>query len=59
MGVKRNAYRLLVEKPEEKRALGRPRCKWVDNIKMDLGEIEWGGAGWIGVAQIGISRRLL
>jgi hypothetical protein len=51
MGVKRNAYRLLVEKPEEKRPLGRLRCKWVDNIKMDLGEIGWSGAGWIGVAK--------
>jgi hypothetical protein len=36
MGEKRNAYRILVGKPEEKRPLGRPRRKWVDNIKMDL-----------------------
>jgi hypothetical protein len=38
-GEKRNAYRLLVGKPEEKRPLIRPRRKWVDNISMDLGEV--------------------
>jgi hypothetical protein len=42
MGPKRNAYRIMVAKPEGKRPLGRPRCRWVDNIKIDLGEIEWG-----------------
>jgi hypothetical protein len=47
----RNAYRLLVGKPERKRPLGRPRCRWVDNIKMDLLEIGWGGVDWIGLAQ--------
>jgi hypothetical protein len=36
MGEKRNAYRILVGKPEEKRPQGRPRCRWVDNIEMDL-----------------------
>jgi hypothetical protein len=36
MGEKRNAYRILVGKPESKRQLGRPRRSWVDNIKMDL-----------------------
>jgi hypothetical protein len=41
MGETRNAYRILVGKPEEKRALGRPRRRWVDNIKMDLREIGW------------------
>jgi hypothetical protein len=40
MGEKRKAYRLLVGKPEEKRPLGRPRRRWVDNIRMDLGEVE-------------------
>jgi hypothetical protein len=39
-GEKRNAYRLLVGKPEGKR-LGRPRRRWVDNIRMDLGEVGW------------------
>jgi hypothetical protein len=39
MGEKRNVYRLLVRKPEGKRLLGRPRCRWMDNIKMDLLEI--------------------
>jgi hypothetical protein len=40
MGEKRNAYRLLVGKPEGKSPLGRPRRRWVDNIRMDLGEVE-------------------
>jgi hypothetical protein len=43
MGEKRNAHRLLVGKPEGKSPLGRPRCRWVDNITMDLGEVGWGG----------------
>jgi hypothetical protein len=42
MGAKTNAYRPLVGKPEEKRPLGRPRRRWVDNIKTALGEIGWG-----------------
>jgi hypothetical protein len=40
-GEKRNSYRILVGKPEGKRPLGRPRRRWVDNIKMDLREIGW------------------
>jgi hypothetical protein len=36
MGAKRNVYRLVVGKPEAKRLLGRPRCRWVDNIRMEL-----------------------
>jgi hypothetical protein len=51
MGEKRNAYRLLVGKPERKRPLGRPRRRWVDNIKMDLLVIGWGGVDCIGLAQ--------
>jgi hypothetical protein len=38
-------------KPEGKRPLGRPICRWVDNIKMDLGEVGWGDVDWIGLAQ--------
>jgi hypothetical protein len=51
MGEKRNAYRILVGKPEEKRPLGRPRRRWEDNIRMDLREIGWGGMDWIDLAQ--------
>jgi hypothetical protein len=47
MGEKRNAYRLLVGKPEGKRPLGRPRRRWVDNIRMDLGEVGWDDVDWI------------
>jgi hypothetical protein len=42
MGEERNVYRLLVGNPEGKRPLGRPRHRWVDNIRMDLGEVGWG-----------------
>jgi hypothetical protein len=48
---KRYAYMLLVEKPEGKRPLGRPRRRWVDNIKMDLVEVGKGDVNWIGLAQ--------
>jgi hypothetical protein len=51
MGEKRNAYRLLVDKPEGKRPLGRPRRRWVDNIRMYLGGVGWGDVDWIGLAQ--------
>jgi hypothetical protein len=50
-GEKRNAYRLLVGKPEGKRLLGRPRCRWMDNIRMDLREVGWGDVDWIGLAK--------
>jgi hypothetical protein len=50
-GGKRNAYRLLVGKPEGKRSLGRPRRKWVDNIRIDFAEEGWGDVAWIGLAQ--------
>jgi hypothetical protein len=51
MGEKRNVYRLLVGKPEGKRPLGRPKRKWIDNIKMDLLEIGVSVVDWIGLAQ--------
>jgi hypothetical protein len=51
MGERRNAYRLLVGKPEERRPLGRPRLRWVDNIRMDLVEVGWDDVDWIGLAQ--------
>jgi hypothetical protein len=51
MREKRNVYRLLVGKPEEKIPLGRPRRRWIDNIKMDLLEIRFNVVDWIGLAQ--------
>jgi hypothetical protein len=51
MGEKKNMYRLLVGKPEGKRPLGRPRCRWIDNIEMDLSEIGVSVVDWIGLAQ--------
>jgi hypothetical protein len=51
MGEKRNVYRLLVGKPEGKRQLGKPRRRWLDNIKMDLLEIGLNVVDWIVLAQ--------
>jgi hypothetical protein len=51
MGKKRNVYRLLVGKPEERRPLGRLRRRWMYNIKMDLLEIGLNDVDWIGLAQ--------
>jgi hypothetical protein len=51
IGEKRNACRLLIGKPEVKRSPGRPRCRWVDKIRMNLGEVGWSDADWIGLAQ--------
>jgi hypothetical protein len=51
MEEKRNAYRLLMGKPKGKRPLGRPRRRWVDNIRVDLGLVGWGDVDWIGLAQ--------
>jgi hypothetical protein len=47
----RDAYRVLVARPEGKRPLGRPRRRWEDNIKMDLGEIGIDGTNWIQLAE--------
>jgi hypothetical protein len=49
-GEERGVYRVLVGKPEGKRPLGRPRCRWEDNIKMDLQVVICGGMGWIELA---------
>jgi hypothetical protein len=59
MGEKRNVYRLLVGKPDGKRPLGRPRRRWIDNIKMDLLEIGVNVVDWIGLAQDRYSWRAL
>jgi hypothetical protein len=59
MGETRNAYRILVGKPEGKKPLGRPRRRWVDNIKMDLREIGLDGMDWMELAQDMDQRRAL
>jgi hypothetical protein len=51
MGEVRGAYNILVGRPEGRRLLGRPRRRWEDNIKMDLGEIGFGDVDWIHLAQ--------
>jgi hypothetical protein len=59
MGEKRNAYRLLVGKPEGKKPIGRPRRRWVDNIRTDLGEVDgvtYTGLVWL---RIGTGGELL
>ena len=50
MGEERGVYRVLVGKPEGKRPLGKPRRRWVDNIRMDLQEVGYGSVDWIGLA---------
>jgi hypothetical protein len=57
MGEKRNAYRILVGKPEGKGPQGRSRCRWVDNIKINLREIGWDGIDWINLAEDRDKRR--
>ena len=47
----RSAYRVLLGKPESKRPLGRPRCRWEDNIKMDLREVYCDPRDWIALAE--------
>jgi len=51
MGEERGVYGVLVGKPEGKKPLGRPRCRWVDNIRMDLQEMGFRYMDWIGLAQ--------
>jgi hypothetical protein len=51
MREKRSAYRIFVGKPEGKRPLGRPKCRWKDNTKMDLRETEWSGVDWFDLTQ--------
>jgi hypothetical protein len=51
MGEERNAYRVLIGKPEGKRPLGRPRRRWEDEIRMNLREIGWGCVEWIQLVQ--------
>jgi hypothetical protein len=51
MGEERGLYRVLVEKPEGKRPLGRPKRRWENNIEMDLQEVRYGGMDWIDLAQ--------
>jgi hypothetical protein len=50
MGDRKGAYRILVRRPDGKRPLGRSRCRWEDNIKIDLQEVGWGGKDWIALA---------
>jgi hypothetical protein len=59
IGENRNVYRLLVGKPERKRPLGRPRRRWMDNIKMDLLEIGLNVVDWIGLPLDGYRWRAL
>jgi hypothetical protein len=51
LGKKRNAYSVLIEKPERRRQLRRPRRRWENDIEMDLREIGWGGMDWINLSQ--------
>jgi hypothetical protein len=51
MAEERKLYKVLVGKPEGKRLLGRPRCRWEDGIRMDLRETGFGGVNWIRLAQ--------
>ena len=52
MGKERGVYRVLLGKPDGRRPLGRPRRRWVDNIRMDLQQVGYGHMDWIGLAQV-------
>ena len=55
MGEERGVYRVLVGKPLGKKPLGRPRCRWVDNISMDLWDVGiWTGLGWPKIETVGV-----
>jgi len=51
MQERRSMYKVLVEKPEGKRTLGKPRCRWKNNIRTDIQEVELGGMDWVALAQ--------
>jgi len=51
MGETRNAYNIFIGKPEGKKPLGRPRCRWEGNIRIDLWEIRWKDVNWHHLAQ--------
>jgi len=59
MGEERGVHRVLMGKPEGRRLLGRPRRRWVDNIRMDLQEVRCGFMDWIKLAQDGDDWRTL
>jgi hypothetical protein len=59
LGEERGMYRFLVGKPEGRRLLGRPRRRWVDNIRMDLQKVGCGHVDWIGLPRIGTGGRRL
>ena len=51
MGERRSVHMILVRKPEGKRQLGGPRCRWEDNIKVELQEVVCGGMDWVELTQ--------
>jgi hypothetical protein len=59
MGEKKNAYSILVGNPQGKRSLGRPKSRWLENIKLDFRDVRWGGMDWIDLAQDADQRRAL
>jgi len=52
-GERRGAYKILAGRPEGRRPIGRPRCRWEDNIKMDLQEVGWGGGHGLDLSDSG------